>query len=69
MALSKPSFLVTINTEKTEPYVARQTREIGGESVRFFIPDSLPPELDLMPFQRLLASANQALGRLGVCAS
>lgn len=58
-----------IKPEKTEPYGTWQTREIDGESVRFFIPGSLPPALDLMPLQRLLASANQALGRLDGLAS
>jgi Fic family protein len=43
----------------------------SGEAVRVFIPDDLPPKpaIDLLPLQRLLAQANQALGRLDGIAS
>ena len=54
------------NVEKTVTSGTWESRKIGGETIRTFIPAPLPPEpaLDLMPFQRLLADANQALGRL-----
>ena len=54
------------NVEKTVTSGKWENHEIGGETVRTFFPAPLPPEpaLNLMPFQRLLADANQALGRL-----
>ncbi len=57
--------------EKSASSGTWELREVGSEQVRFFIPGAVPPvpSLDLMPFQRLLASANQALGRLDGLAS
>ncbi len=59
------------NVDKTTSSGTWKTRDFGSERVRFFIPGAVPPAppLDLMPFQRLLASANQALGRLDGLAS
>lgn len=37
---------------------------VNGEAVRAFVPDPLPPQLDLSQFQGALDRANQALGRL-----
>ncbi|MYI89970.1 MAG: Fic family protein, partial [Gammaproteobacteria bacterium] len=43
-----------------------ETKSIGGEQVRAFVPDPLPPkdELDFKYLQHSLDSANFAIGRL-----
>lgn len=58
------------------PRIARSTGQwlkipTPGETVTAFVPSELPPvpAIDLAPMQRLLADANQALGRLDGVAS